>query len=95
MSFCLYRNADLCCEFAALDLAAFVSCLLPHFDGLDPELAFFLPRGIPLVLGFPEVEFRAWTGIDPWFTLHSVLEPSVRSSNSDVENEVERLVERS
>lgn len=76
-------------------LAAVVALLLPHLDTLDGHLSVLLPCGQPLLAGVPEVTLGSWAGVNPWLALNTVLEPTVGATNSDVEDEVEILVEGS
>jgi len=76
-------------------LAAVVALLLPHLDALDLHLTTLLPGWIPLVAGVPELKRSVGSSVNPWLAVDVVLEPSVGATDSDVEDKVEVLVERS
>jgi len=68
---------------------------LPHLDALDLELTTLLPGWVPGVSGVPELKRGIGGGVDPRLAIDVVLEPTVGTTNSDVEDEVKVLVERS
>jgi len=68
---------------------------LPHLDALDLELTTLLPSWVPGVPGIPELERSVGGSVDPRLASDVVLEPTIGTTNSDVEDEVEVLVERS
>jgi hypothetical protein len=51
--------------------------------------------GALTVSGIPKVESGSIsTGIDPWFVGLAILEPAIRASNGDIEDQIEGLIER-
>jgi hypothetical protein len=77
---------------STLSLATVVTRLLPHLDTLDLHLAVLLPCRVPLLLSLPEVLLGSLRAIEPRLVRLAVLKPTVSSTNSDVDDEVEVLV---
>ena len=75
-------------------LAALVALLLPNFDALDQQLASLLPSRIPLITSIPELLLSFRIKVDPGLAISPILEPAVRASDSNVQDQVEVLVER-
>jgi len=76
-------------------VAAVVTLLLVHLHTLDDHLTVLLPGGVPLVASIPELLSGEATAISPRLARSTVLEPTIGTTDSDVENEVEVLVEGS
>lgn len=70
--------------------------LLPHLNLANFHLAssWFGPSWIPDVALRPEVSPGSGRAVEPWLTTLSILEPTIGSSNSDVDDEVELLIKR-
>ena len=73
-----------------------VSFLLPHSHPLDHHLTFALlfPSRQPLFSSIPKVLPRRVTSINPRLPTCTVLEPAIRTANSNIDDEIEVLVER-
>jgi hypothetical protein len=67
--------------------------LLPHLDLADLHLSLLLPSRIPRVSGIPEISARRWGSVHPWLATLSILEPSIGTTDSNVHDEVEFLIE--
>jgi hypothetical protein len=85
---------------ATNSITPFVPLLLPHLDALDSHLthsllrigATRLPSLTPLIAIIPEGHPSVRCAVDPRFTILAILKPVVRTTDSNVENEVERLI---
>ena len=82
------------------NLTSFVALLLPHLHALDSHLSvgslglgILLPGLRPFIPVVPERYTGVGAAVNPRLVIFAVFEPAVAASNSDVENEVERLVE--
>ncbi len=83
MARCLFRSVWL------------IANLLPHLHGRDCELGRLrLPSWEPLILPGQEILGRSLRLVDPRFAGRSILKPPISTSNSQVDDEVELLVER-
>jgi hypothetical protein len=71
-----------------------VPTLLPHRHTLNPHCAIILPSRQPLILRLPEVKLSPRAAVNPRLTALAILEPAVCRADSQVEHEVEVLVER-
>lgn len=71
--------------------------LFPHCDLADFHLAsaWCSPGWIPLIPRIPEVSLGGSAAINPRLSASTIFEPTVVSTNSDVQDEVEFLVEGS
>src|SRR2546421_235160 len=71
--------------------------LLPHCDLADFHLAstWCSPGWIPLIPRIPEVFLGGSAAINPRLSASTIFEPTVSSTDSDVQDEVEFLVEGS
>jgi hypothetical protein len=75
-------------------LTTLITLLLPHLDTLDHHLAIILPRGLPCLPAVPEVLLSSGRLVNPWFAGKPILEPTVRTTDGNVEDKVELLVKR-
>lgn len=67
---------------------------MPHFYRRDGKFSRLrLPGWIPLVLAGQEILGRSFRLVDPWFAGRAILEPSVGTSNSQVDDEIKFLIE--
>jgi hypothetical protein len=71
-----------------------ITLLLPHFHTLHLHNPLLFPGGRPLLSRLPEVALSRRTCINPGLSRLSVCKPSVCTTDGDVQNEVELLVER-
>lgn len=67
--------------------------LLPHLDLADLHLSLLLPSRIPRVSRIPEISARRWGSVHPRLATLSILEPSIGTTNSNVHDKVEFLIE--
>lgn len=82
-------------HFAKTDpLAPLVALLLPHLDALDHHLAVVLPRRLPRLPAVPEIFLGRGRLIDPRLAGSPILEPTIGTTDGNVEDEVEFLIER-
>ena len=68
--------------------------LLPHLDALDDHLAVLLPGRVPLAPSVPEIFLFRLAAVDPWLTMLAVLEPTVGGTHTNIEDQIERVIER-
>ena len=73
---------------------AIVTLLLPHLHTLHLHDTLLFPSGRPLLSHLPEVALGRRASIDPRLSRLSVCKPSICTTDGDVQNEIELLVER-
>lgn len=77
-----------------LSQTSIVTRLLPHLDTLHLHIPLSLPSRIPLITSLPKLPLSIRTSIYPRFVRLAVFEPVVRSTDSDIQHQVEVLIER-
>lgn len=70
-----------------------MALLLPDLDSLDNELSIRLPGRLPLSTTLPELLLSVGGKVDPWLAVETITEPTVGTTDSDVDDEEEVLVE--
>ena len=67
--------------------------LFPHLNLADFHLSLLLPSRIPNVLLLPEILWSRWGRIQPRLSTLSVLEPTIGTTDCNIHDQVEFLVE--